>query len=49
MENILKIKPKARPAELLTFQDVLGCLHAAQGWRREDRGDSDAAVQQGFS
>lgn len=28
-----------------TFQDVLGCLHTAEGWGGEDGGDSDATVQ----
>lgn len=31
-----------------TFQDVFGCLYAAEGWGGEDRGDSDAAVQERF-
>lgn len=32
----------------LTFQDVLGCLHAAEGGGAEDGGDVDTAVQQRF-
>lgn len=33
----------------LTFQDVSGCLHTAEGGGGEDGGDSDATVQQRFA
>lgn len=29
----------------LTFQDMFGCLHTAEGWGGEDGGDLNAAVQ----